>query len=108
MFAVVREGTFDPAKAEAARAQMEEFARLRAEQPGYAGSVTVDAGYGRRVIVTLWESEAASEAGRAALEPEAARLLGPTAAPGGTGGGGGGVTQVIARGPVAQTDLKRG
>ncbi len=57
MFATVREGTYDPEKLRQGQAQMEEFAALRARQPGYAGSLTIDAGGGRMFIVALWESE---------------------------------------------------
>jgi hypothetical protein len=96
MFATVREGTFDPEKVRQGQAQAEEFAALRARQPGYAGSVTVEAGGGHTFTVTLWESEAQAEAARAALEPEAERLMGPLrTAPG----------RVLGRGAVVRTDL---
>src|SRR6185503_10618990 len=77
MFASVRETTFDPDKLRRGQAQMEEFVALRGRQPGFAGVVTVDAGDGRMLTVTLWESEAQALAARAVLEPEAQRLLGP-------------------------------
>jgi hypothetical protein len=98
MFATVREGTYDPERLRQGQAQLEEFAALRAQQPGYAGSLTVDAGGGRTLTLALWESEAQAEAARAVLEPEAQRLMGPLwAAP----------TQVIGRGPVLRTDLAK-
>src|SRR5262245_13172971 len=96
MFATVREGNFDPEKVRQGQAQVEEFAALRARQPGYAGSVVVDAGGGHTFTVSLWASEAQAEAARAVLEPEAERLLGPLrTAPG----------RVLGRGAVLRTDL---
>jgi len=46
MFATVREATFDPEKLARGTGQMQEFYRIRAQQPGYKGSLTVDAGTG--------------------------------------------------------------
>ncbi|MBA2449204.1 MAG: hypothetical protein H0V51_14385 [Chloroflexi bacterium] len=98
MFAMVREGTSDPEKMARGRGQAEEFQRIRAQQPGYRGSVTVDAGNGRVLIVTLWETQEQAQAARATLEPEAERLLGPLwTAP----------AQVIASGPVLYNDVSQ-
>src|SRR5688500_5744327 len=80
MYATVREGTFDSAKLEQGEAALQEFARVRASQPGYAGSVSVDAGGGRRLIVTLFDTADTATAARAVLEPESARLMGPLTA----------------------------
>ena len=77
MFATVREVTYDPEKLRQGQAPLEEFAALRARQPGYAGSLTVDAGGGRTFTVALWESEAQAEAALTVLDPEAQRLMGP-------------------------------
>ena len=44
MFAVVREATYDTKKKANGSKQIEEFARIRAQQAGYRGSMTVDAG----------------------------------------------------------------
>ena len=96
MFAVVRETIFDPEKLRQGQAQMEEFAALRDRQPGFAGTVSVDAGNGRTLTLGLWESEAQAMAARAVLEPESQRLLGPlSTVPG----------RFIAQGPVLRTDL---
>ena len=98
MFAIVRESTLNADRMRQGQAQIEEFAALLARQPGYAGIVGVDAGDGRTLTVTLWESEAHDQAARAALEPEAARLLGALwTAP----------SRVIAQGPVLRTDLAK-
>jgi hypothetical protein len=96
MFATVRETTFDPEKVRHGQAQMDEFFALRDRQPGFAGAVVVDAGDGRRLTLSLWESEAQAEAARAVLEPESQRLLDPLATVPG---------RFLARGPVLRTDL---
>ena len=77
MFAVVREATYDAKKKAGASKQVEEFARFRAKQPGYRGTVTVEAGGGRTLTVALWESKAQHEAASAKITPEAERLMGP-------------------------------
>jgi hypothetical protein len=98
MFATVREGTYDPEQLGQGQPQLEEFAALRARQPGDAGSLTVDAGGGRTFTLALWESEAQAAAARAVLEPEAQRLMGPLwTVP----------TRVLGRGAVLRTDLAK-
>ena len=77
MFAVVREATYDAKKKAGASKQVEEFARIRAQQPGYRGVVTVDTGGGRTLTIALWETEEQSRAGSAKIAPEAERLMGP-------------------------------
>jgi hypothetical protein len=77
MFAVVREATYDTEKKASASKQVEEFARLRAQQAGYRGTVTVDAGDGRTLTLALWETEEQQQAASATLAPEAQRLMGP-------------------------------
>jgi hypothetical protein len=57
--------------------QVAEFARIRADQPGYRGVVTVDVGDGRTLTVALWETEEQSRAASATVTPEAERLMGP-------------------------------
>lgn len=96
MFAVVRESTFDADKMRQGQAQIDEFFALRDRQPGYAGSVAVDAGDGRRLTLALWESEAHATAATTALQSEAERLMGPlwTTPP-----------RVIAQGPVSSSNL---
>ena len=77
MYAVVREATYDSKKKASASKQVEEFARIRAQQPGYRGVVTVDVGDGRTLTIALWESEEQSQAGSTKIAPEAERLMGP-------------------------------
>ncbi len=77
MYAILRELFYDPAKLSKANEQLEEFQRLHASQPGYLGSITVDAGQGRQIVVNLWETEAQAFAGREALEPAVRRLIEP-------------------------------
>jgi hypothetical protein len=96
MFASVRETIYDPEKLRQGQAQMDEFVALRNRQPGFAGGVAVDAGNGRRLTLTLWESEAQALAARAVLEPASQRLLAPLATVPG---------RFIAQGPVLRSDL---
>ena len=77
MFAVVREATYDSDKKARGSKQMEEFARIRAQQPGYRGTVTVDAGSGRTLTIALWETEQQQQAASEKLGPEAQRLMAP-------------------------------
>ncbi len=99
MYAVVRETTFDPEKRAQGGAQLQEFAQIRAQQPGYRGSLSVDAGDGRGFTITLWETSEQFEAARARLEPEAQRLMGPLwTAP----------SRVLGSGTVSYDDLTRG
>jgi len=98
MYAVVRELTFTPGKADPGNPQIQEFARLRAQQPGYQGRVAVDAGNGRVVLVALWESQERAEAAARVLDPEAQRLLNPMfAAP----------MRVLAAGNVLSSDVAK-
>ena len=52
MFAIARLNTFDPDKLTEAQPELDQFARLHASQPGYAGSLTIDLGDGRRLTST--------------------------------------------------------
>ena len=92
MYAVIREATRRPERAESGRAAREEFAARRARQPGYRGSLTVDASDGRRVVIALWESEQAHAAARGSLAPQAERLLG-------------GPSRIVYQGAVVADDL---
>jgi hypothetical protein len=77
MYAIVRDSQFDPAKLAKAHAQLQQFQSLHAGQPGYAGTVLVDASNGRMLIVTMWENEELAMRGREVLGPQVQRLLGP-------------------------------
>jgi heme-degrading monooxygenase HmoA len=77
MYAITRESHLRPGAEEQLRAGREQFAALRAQQPGYQGSMVFDAGDGRIVTIALWDSEEAEVAARTILQPEAARLMTP-------------------------------
>ena len=53
MYATIRETTFDPEKLARGKDRVEEFWRIRAEQPGYRGALTVDVGDGQASIISL-------------------------------------------------------
>ena len=96
MYAVVREATYDTTKRAGGGKQLAEFARLRAQQAGYRGTVTVEAGDGRTLTLALWESKEQQEAASAALAPEAQRLMGPLwTTP----------ARIVGSGDVSQNDL---
>lgn len=69
MFVVVRDNRFDPEKLVSGADLIEQFQTAHAAQSGYRGNLTIDAGNGRHLLVTLWDSEAKAQAARAALEP---------------------------------------
>lgn len=77
MYAVLREATYDTEKKARGSKQIEEFARIRAQQTGYRGTVTVEAGDGRTLTLALWESQEQQEAASTTLAPEAQRLMAP-------------------------------
>jgi len=96
MYVSIRESTLRPEAQEQYDAAYKEFAAIRAQQPGYRGGVSIDAGDGRRASVTLWEDEEAQAAAVAILGPHSERILQPHwAAP----------ARVVYRGPVVTDDL---
>ncbi len=96
MYAILRELFYDPTKVVNASEQLEEFQRLHASQPGYLGTITVDAGQGRQIVVNLWETEGQAFAGREALEPAVRRLVEPLLSK---------PSQLIGAGPVTDNDF---
>ncbi|WP_328995992.1 hypothetical protein OG394_15165 [Kribbella sp. NBC_01245] len=96
MYAVLRINTFDAAKLGASTAQLEEFDRIHASQPGYEGNITVDLGGGRRMMVNLWNSEEDGKAAFAHLRPEVDRLLTPLMSA---------ASEFLGAGPVVAADL---
>jgi hypothetical protein len=99
MFAIVRINTFDPEKFDPQAPEVQAFNRLHASQPGYAGSLSVELGENRRLVVNLWQSERDATAALAALGSEVGRVLEPLmAAP----------SQLLGAGQVVETDLTRG
>jgi hypothetical protein len=95
-FAIVRVSTFDVASLVGAAAAVEEFQRLHASQPGYAGTITVDLGSGRRLAVNLWESEEDADAARENLRSAIDALLGDVMTD----------SALIGTGPVLRTDIR--
>ena len=69
MYAVVRDNRFDPEKLASGGGLVEQFQTEHAAQSGYRGNLTIDAGKGRMLLVTLWQSESEAQAARSALEP---------------------------------------
>jgi hypothetical protein len=92
MYAVIRESASPGALTEQVQAGRAEFEALRARQPGFRGSLTVDLGDGKRAIVGLWEDRQAHEAAAAVLGPQAERLTGA-------------VTRIVYQGEVSGNDL---
>jgi heme-degrading monooxygenase HmoA len=73
MFAVVRERT--PGTG-VENEHLEEFRRVRAQQPGYRGIVEVADDDGRILILALWDSEDQYRAARATIDEAGSRLGG--------------------------------
>lgn len=95
-YAVLRSSRYDPDALAEAEAELGKFQRTHAAQPGYAGSIVIDAGDGTRFTLTLWESEQHAERARAALGPAVQELLGPVLAE---------PAQLLAVGNVLASDL---
>jgi hypothetical protein len=96
MYAIIRKNTFDHDKLTRAEGTLAEFRKLHAAQPGYAGSIEIDAGAAQSIVVNLWETEQDAQAGMAVLVPHVQRLLEPLMT---------GPSQFIGAGQVAATDL---
>lgn len=77
MYAVLRMNSFDPNQLAASSESLERFDKIHTAQPGYAGSVVVDLGEGRRFVLNLWDSEESSTSALSVLEPEIGRLVSP-------------------------------
>lgn len=96
MYAVLRLNAFDPDKLAESANQLEEFDRIHAAQPGYAGSIVVELGSDRRFMLNLWQDEDASKAAFERLMPEVDRLLTPLLSE---------RSEFIGAGPVLAADL---
>ena len=96
MHAVFRETRYSPDASVVESDVYREFNRIHAAQPGYRGTMVIDAGDGRLLTVTLWETAEAMTAAREALGTVVARLLDPhMAAP----------AVLLGTGPVVVNDL---
>lgn len=98
MYAIVRKNTFDPAKLAQAEKQLAEFQELHAQQPGYSGTIVIDAGEGRQLSVNLWDTAEHASAALPAMVPVVHRLIEPIMA---------GPSRPVGAGPVVLTDLVR-
>ena len=95
MHAIVRSNTYDPARLTQVRDHLDEFQAAHARQPGYRGTIVVDAGNGRWLTVNLWETEEHATAALPAMAPVVQRLLGPLTV----------ASEVLGAGSVVLTDL---
>jgi hypothetical protein len=95
MYAIVRQFDYEPGMLAGAQPALAEVARLHSTQPGYAGSLVIDAGE-RLIAVNLWDSAQAAIAGRTAIGLSVQRLLEPLAAA---------PPQLIAAGEVRANDI---
>ena len=77
MYAVVRINQLDPDRMRVAHHQLNEFDQTHAAQPGYRGTLTVDLGGNRQLVVNLWDNQQHAADARAALSPTVDRLLNP-------------------------------
>ena len=99
MYAIVRENRFDVDKVARGEEQLAEFQEIHAQQPGYGGTIVVDAGEGLQLSINLWDAEEDANAALPVMVPAVRRLIEPMlVAP----------SRVIAAGRVALTDLVRG
>jgi hypothetical protein len=98
MYAIVRKNTYDPANLAHAAPALAEFQALHEAQPGYAGSIDINAGAGQRIIINLWQTEQHARGGLTVLGSAVQRLLEPLMT---------GPSQIVGFGEVAASDLTR-
>jgi hypothetical protein len=78
MYAVVRKLTYDQTQLAAGdQQQLAEFNAIHERQPGFRGSLVIQADDGGTVALNLWESERDAMAGLEVLRPAVQRLLEP-------------------------------
>jgi hypothetical protein len=78
MYAVVRKLTYDQSRlAAGGQQQLAEFNAVHERQPGFRGSLVVQAADGGTVALNLWESEREAMAGLEVLRPAVQQLLEP-------------------------------
>jgi len=77
VYAIVRKNTYDPVKLDRGREEMAKFDELHAEQPGFRGTITIDVGQNSHVLINLWDSREAAQAGLTQMRPVAAQLVQP-------------------------------
>ena len=76
MYAVIRRISFCPDVAQHAD-DLEHFRIQHESQPGFLGTLDIDEGNGHHVVVNLWDTEAAAEAGRRVIGALAAQTMQP-------------------------------
>lgn len=96
MYGIVRVNPVDPAKMASAEEDLAEFQALHSAQPGYAGSLLMDIGGDRQLVVNLWESEQHARRALPAMVPEVGRVLEPLLT---------GPSQLVGEGVVLRSDL---
>jgi hypothetical protein len=96
MFAIIRENTFDPQKLAEGRASLDQFQAIHAQQPGYRGTLSIDAGDGHWFTINLWDSPASAQAALPTMLPVVERLLQPLMAE---------PSRLLGTGTVVETDL---
>ncbi len=77
MYAVVRKLTYDQTRLAAGGKQLAEFNAIHESQPGFRGSVVIEAADGSTVALNLWDSERDAMAGLEVLRPAVQQLLEP-------------------------------
>jgi hypothetical protein len=97
MYAIARKNTYDTAKIPGAQEQLREFNKRHAEQPGFRGSLSVDIGEGRSIIINLWDDKASAEAALPAMVPVVQQYIEPLFAE---------PSELLGSGPVSLTDFR--
>ena len=77
MYAIVRKNTYDPGKLAQGQEQLREFNRRHAQQAGFHGSLSVDIGEGRSIVVNLWDDRQSAEAALPAMTPVVQQFVEP-------------------------------
>jgi hypothetical protein len=78
MYAVIRKLLYDKSRLDAGgRQQLAEFNAIHERQPGFRGSIAIQADDGSTVALNLWESAPDALAGLAVLRPAVQHLLEP-------------------------------
>jgi hypothetical protein len=97
MYAIVRKNTYDPGKLARGQVQLREFNKLHAQQPGFRGSLSVDIGEGRSIIVNLWDDKRSAEAALPAMVPAVQQFVEPLFAR---------PSELLGSGPMTLTDFR--
>ena len=78
MYAVIRKLAYDQTRlAQGGQQQLAAFRAIHERQPGFRGSMVIQADNGNTVALNLWDSEHDAMAGLSVLGPEVQRLLEP-------------------------------